>query len=34
VAVWVPILVGILGLLIGGGVGLWLARRMNASPRA
>ncbi len=29
VAVWVPILVGILALLIGGGVGAWLARRMN-----
>ena len=31
VAVWVPILVGILALLAGGAVGLWLARSMNAS---
>ncbi len=27
---WVPILVGILALLVGGGIGAWLARRMNA----
>jgi methionine-rich copper-binding protein CopC len=31
VAVWVPILVGILALLVGGGLGAWLARRVNAS---
>jgi methionine-rich copper-binding protein CopC len=30
VAVWVPILVGILALLLGGVLGVWLARRMNA----
>ncbi len=30
VAVWVPILVGILALLLGGGIGAWLARRANA----
>lgn len=29
VAVWVPILVGILALLLGGGIGAWLARRMS-----
>ncbi|HEU5369222.1 MAG TPA: copper resistance protein CopC [Ktedonobacterales bacterium] len=29
VAVWVPILVGILALLVGGGIGAWLARRMT-----
>jgi copper resistance protein C len=29
VAVWVPILVGILALLLGAGIGVWLARRMN-----
>ena len=29
--VWVTILVGIVALLLGGGVGTWLARRMNAS---
>lgn len=33
VAVWVPILVGILALLLGGGIGGWLARRMNMSGR-
>jgi methionine-rich copper-binding protein CopC len=29
VAVWVPILVGIVALLLGGGVSAWLARRMS-----
>lgn len=29
VAVWVPILVGILALLVGGGLGAWLARRVT-----
>jgi methionine-rich copper-binding protein CopC len=29
VAVWVLILVGVLALLVGGGLGAWLARRMN-----
>jgi len=33
VAVWVPILVGILALLLGGGIGGWLARRMNMPSR-
>ncbi len=29
VGVWVPILVGILALLLGGALGVWFARRMN-----
>lgn len=29
VAVWVPILVGILALLMGGAIGAWFARRVN-----
>jgi methionine-rich copper-binding protein CopC len=29
-AIWVPILVGILALLVGGGIGAWLALRISA----